>query len=207
MVDGEDTQTVQRAAVAYIEGIRPPAGGTLRIGSDDVKRTIGYASYRYRALSAMFPAMTRVIASLLFVGLIFTAGCKKDTPKESSETASAAESSLPSRPQLASKGDTAPECQKLCMVIGKCTLRDKKCYATSTPACRASFACKAGGLCEAKDGSCVAVRDEDCAASDFCATQGKCLAVNGKCENKNVMPSSSASPAASGSANPANSGK
>ena len=184
------------------------AAGTLRIGSEDVKRAISRPSYRCRPLSAMFHAMTRVIASLLFVGLIVTAGCKKDAPKENSEASKPADSSIPAmRPKLSTQGtsNAPPECKKLCMVIGKCTLRDGKCYATSSPDCRAAFACKAGGLCEAKDGSCIAANDADCEKSDFCATQGKCLAVNGRCENKNSMPADSAKPAES--AKPANSGK
>lgn len=140
---------------------------------------------------------------MLLVGLVLTAGCKKDTPKESSEEPSPAKTGTSLKAAPTAPLDSPPECRKLCTVVGKCTLQDGKCIATSPEACRASFGCRTGGLCEVRDGKCAAVKDSDCEKSDLCEAEGRCVAVNGRCENKNTMPAGSAEP--SGSAKPAGS--
>jgi hypothetical protein len=121
-------------------------------------------------------------------------GCKKDKPKETSDSEPVSSVMRGVLAVDAPASDTAvpKECEKLCGVTGKCVLRDGKCYANSPQKCALSYACKIAGLCQLKDERCVALTDADCQRSEMCGAQGACVAVNGKCENVS-QPSTSAS--------------
>ncbi len=142
----------------------------------------------------MFPAMKSFVAWVLVGLAVLSAGCKKDAGQKTEE-ASASTSAQPASSGVVLR---APQCQKLCMVVGKCAHKDGKCFADSEASCRASVACKAAGLCMPKDGLCVATSNADCEKSDFCASKGNCVLVDGKCENASKPPAeTSAAPAAS----------
>jgi len=129
---------------------------------------------------------------------VMIAGCKKTSSDDESKEPGTAKTGT----ALKSKGkqplDAPPECRKLCRIVGKCTLKDGKCIATSSESCRACAGCKTGGLCEARDGKCIAATNAHCEQCDLCKSEGRCIAVNGRCENSAVPPEPSA--AASGSA-------
>jgi hypothetical protein len=141
----------------------------------------------------------RSFVAWVLVGLVaVAAGCKKDEGKKTEEAPATASANV----EASGVVSRAPQCQKLCLVVGKCAHKDGKCFADSEASCRASVACKAGGLCMPKDGLCAALSNADCEKSDFCATKGNCVAVDGKCENAS-KPSASASAAPGASAAPA----
>jgi len=83
---------------------------------------------------------------------------------------------------------THPECRKLCSLVGKCTYRDGKCFASSERECQRSFGCRTAGFCSLKEDKCAAVTDADCAGSDMCKQSKKCTAVDGRCEASASMP-------------------
>jgi hypothetical protein len=142
----------------------------------------------------MFRAMRSFVAWVL-VGLVaMSAGCKKDAGQKKEEAPAIASANV----EASGVVPRAPQCQKLCLIVGKCAHKDGKCFADSEASCRASVACKAAGLCMPKDGLCIAVSNADCEKSDFCAAKGNCVVVNGKCENASNPPgSASAAPGAS----------
>lgn len=141
--------------------------------------------------------MKRITSLLLLLVLAATVGCKKDRPKETSdsEPVSSITRGVRAVATRVSATEVPKECAKLCGVTGKCALRDGKCYANSPQKCALSYACKVAGLCQLKDERCVALTDADCRRSELCGAQGACVAVDGKCVN-------GSQPTASGSAVP-----
>ncbi|HPY21103.1 MAG TPA: hypothetical protein PLM08_25650, partial [Polyangiaceae bacterium] len=77
-------------------------------------------------------------------------GCKKRSKKGVEDTTSDSVA-------VASAGaGVSSNCRKLCLLVGKCTEKDGKCYAGSKAECEASVGCKSAGLCSLKEERCVA---------------------------------------------------
>ena len=165
------------------------------------------------------PPMKRLLAGLLTVFVLVSAGCKNGSePTETSTTtttspeptsqptvahaASEPASPAPDRSGRSTRGFDAADCRKLCPMVGKCQFKDGKCLAGSDADCEPSIGCQLMGACYAEEGRCIARSDADCEKSRECAARGACFLVDGSCRNSSPMSDAEKAAAKTGTPTP-----
>lgn len=84
----------------------------------------------------------------------------------------------------AGQTDAPQQCEKMCMITGRCVADGEKCIATKPEHCRKSFGCRVMGQCSLNEKrGCSALTEADCAGSEMCQFKGACIPINGKCSN------------------------